>query len=153
MAGARIVFNHFPRLAGAMRVSMADVVFETTEAIADKSQATVDANSRRTGKLMESVRTEYSDDGLTAIAGYDDFKAVWLEYGTGEPAPTRAEPYLTPAAEGERGRFESAVRSIEPRLRANIAGSVAIRANPNISYSAREMAPPGASRRPRQARP
>ena len=151
MAGARIVFNHFPKLAGAMRVSLADVVFETAEAIADKSQATVDANSRRTGKLMESVRTAYSDDGLTAIAGYDDFKAVWLEYGTGEPAPTRAEPYLTPAAEGERGRFESAVRSIEPRLRANIAGSVAIRANLNISYSAKEMAPMGAIRRPRKS--
>ena len=151
MAGARIVYNHFPKLAGAMHVTMADIVFETAEAIADKSDATVQANSTRTGHLMESVRTAYSDDGLTAIVGFDDFKAVWLEYGTGEPAPTRAEPYLTPAAEGERGRFEASLRSLEPRLRVNMAGSVSRDANRDISYSAKEMAPQGAIRRPRKS--
>lgn len=152
MAGARVVFNHFPKLAGAMHVTMAEVVQQTTEAILDKAFATVSAQSKRTGALARSGRTAYSDDGLTAIAGFDDFKGVWIEYGTGEPGPTRAEPFLTPAAEGERGRFETAVRSIEPRLRVNMAGSVGIRANPAISYSAREMAPPGAIRRSRQRR-
>ena len=127
MAGARIIFNHFPRLAGAMRVTLADVVFETAEAIADKASAQVGAQSRRSGELQRSIKTQYADDGLQAIAGTEDFKAVWIEYGTGEPAPTRAEPFLTPAAEGERGRFESALRSIEPRLRANIAGSMSVR--------------------------
>ena len=152
MAGARIVFNHFPKLAGAMHVTMAEVIHETTEAIAKKADATVQANSFRTGNLYESVLTAYADNGLSAIAGFDDFKAVWLEYGTGAPGPTGAEPYLTPAAEGERGRFESAVRSIEPRLRGNMAGSMAISANPNISYSAKEKAPQGAVRRPLKAR-
>ena len=149
MAGAAVIYNHFPKLAGAMHLTMGQIVVETCEAIAHESQATVIANSMRSGQLAGSVRTAYSDDGLTGIAGYDDFKAVWLEYGTGEPGPTKAEPFLTPAAEAERGRFESAVRSIEPRLRVNMAGSVGIRAMPAITYSAREMAPVGANRRPR----
>lgn len=147
MAGARIVFNHFPKLAGAMHVSIAEIVKETTEAIAKKADATVRANSYRTGNLYGSVRTEYSDDGRSAIAGFDDFKAVWLEYGTGEPGPTAAEPFLTPAAEGERGRFASAIGAIEPRLRVNMSGAISMSANPDISYSPRELAPPGAVRR------
>ena len=118
MAGARIVFNHFPKLAGAMHVTVADVVGETLSAIAEKSHATVLANSTRTGQLAGSVRKESIEDGTFGIVGYDDFKAIWLEYGTGAPGPTGAEPFLTPAAEGERGAFESALRSIEPRLRA-----------------------------------
>lgn len=149
MAGARIVFNHFPRLAGAMHVSLADIVHETAEAILDTSEATIRANSYRTGELLGSGDTQYSDSGLTGVIGYRDFKAVWTEYGTGAPAPTRAEPFLTPAAEGMRYRFETAVRSIEPRLRLNMAGSVAVRASRDVSFSARELAPTGASRRPR----
>ena len=152
MAGARVVFNHFPQLAGAMRVSVAEVVFETTEGILDLSDKTVRDNSYRTGALQESGKTQYSDDGLTGVVGYDDFKAVWTEYGTGAPEPTRPEPFLTPAAEHLRGRFESAMRSIEPKLRVNVAGSVGNSANPNISYSARELAPMGAMRRPRMRR-
>jgi hypothetical protein len=128
MAVARIVFNHFPRLARAMQVSVADVVFETAEGILDEAFATVSANSRRTGDLANSGRTDYSDDGTQAIAGFDDFKADWIEYGTGAPGPTRAEPFLTPAAEAHRGRFESAMRSLEPRLQVNAGGTVPIRA-------------------------
>ena len=124
MAGARVIFNHFPKLAGIMSVSVGEVVFETTEAILDDAFATVSANSRQTGELADSGRTDYSDDGLEAIAGFDDFKALWVEYGTGAPGPTHAEPFLTPAAEGQRGRFASAMRSIEPRLRINVAGSI-----------------------------
>jgi len=152
MAGAHIVFNHFPQLARAMRVSVADVVFETAEGILDEARMTVQTNSTRTGELRDSGRTDYSDDGTQAIAGFDDFKAVWLEYGTGQPAPTRAEPFLTPAAEHHRGRFAAAMGSLEPRLKVNAAGSVGISANPNISYSAREAAPQGAKRRPRNPR-
>lgn len=148
MAGARIVYNHFPQLARAMRVSVADVVHEATENIRDKAQETVERQSRRTGHLAESLFTDYDDDDRTAIAGTNDFKAVWIEYGTGAPDPTHAEPFLTPAAETERPRFESAMRSLEPRLRVNAAGTVG-RANPNISYSASEFAPTGASRRKR----
>lgn len=122
MAGARVVFNHFPQLAHIMRVSAAEVVFETAEGILDEATATVDTNSRRTGDLAGSGRTAYSDDGLEAIAGFDDFKAGWIEYGTGAPGPTRAEPFVTPAAEHHKGKFESAMRSIEPRLRVRISG-------------------------------
>lgn len=146
-----VVFNRFPQLARAMRLSMADIVFETAEGILDESDQTVRANSYRTGALDESGRTQYSDDGLQAIVGYDDFKAVWTEYGTGAPAPTRAEPFLTPAAETHRGRFESAIRSLEPRLRVNAAGTVPTHAMGSVSYSARELAPSGANRRPRRS--
>lgn len=152
MAGARIVFNHFPQLAKAMHVSVSDVIFETAEAILDESDKTVRANSYRTGALEESGRTQYADDGMTGIVGYNDFKAVWTEYGTGAPEPTRPEPFLTPAAEHYRGRFAAAMGSLESKLRVNAAGTVGLRANPNISYSARELAPPGASRRLRQRR-
>ena len=148
MAGARIVFNHFPQLAGAMRVTMAEVIHETTENIAKKADATVKANSFRTGNLYGSVRTAYSDDGLQAIAGADDFKAIWIEYGTGEPAPTRAEPFLTPAAEGERGRFESAIRSIEPRLRANMQRATVTRsATGSVKVAGQGINPPKPKRR------
>jgi hypothetical protein len=126
MVANSVVFNHFPQLAKAMRLSVADVVFETAEGILDEAFATVSANSKRTGALADSGRTDYSDDGTKAIVGFDDFKAVWLEYGTGAPAATRAEPYLTPASEHHRSRFESALRSIEPRLRVNAAGSISV---------------------------
>ena len=123
MAGAHIVFNHFPQLARAMRVSVADVVFETAEGILDEAFLTVSANSKRTGELAGSGRTDYSDDGTQAIAGFDDFKAIWTEYGTGAPAPTRAEPFLTPAAEHHRGRFAAAMGSLEPRLRTHLTSA------------------------------
>lgn len=118
------VFNHFPQFAKAMRLSVADVVFETAEGILDEAFATVSTNSKRTGELADSGRTDYSDDGTEAIVGFDDFKSIWLEYGTGAPSPTRAEPYLTPAAEHHRSRFETAMRSIEPQLRVNAVGTV-----------------------------
>lgn len=127
MAGATIVFNHFPRFAKAMHVTAGQIVFETAEGILDDAFATVSANSKRTGDLANSGRTDYSDDGMEAIAGFDDFKADWIEYGTGAPGPTRAEPFLTPAAESHRGRFESAMKSLEPRLRFNAAGTVPLR--------------------------
>jgi hypothetical protein len=152
MAGARIVFNHFPQLARAMHVSVADVIFQTAEGILDESDQTVRDNSYRTGALEESGKTQYSDDGMTAIVGYDDFKAVWTEYGTGAPEPTRPEPFLTPAAEHHRGRFAAAMGSLEPSLKVNAVGTIGTSANPNISYSARELAPQGANRRGRRRR-
>lgn len=127
MAGARVIFNHFPQLAGVMRVAASEVVFETVEGILDEATSTV---ARRTGDLANSARSDYSDDGMQGIAGFDDFKAPWIEYGTGAPAPTRAEPFLTPAAEHHRGRFESAMRSIDSRLHFNAAGSVPLSSRP-----------------------
>lgn len=110
--GVRIIYNHFPRYAGLMRRSVADVVHDTAESILDDAQAHVPTAS---GELKASGRTAYEDDGTQAIVGYDDFKAIWNEYGTGAPAPTRAQPFLTPAAESNRSRFESALRSIRLR--------------------------------------
>jgi hypothetical protein len=145
MAGARIVYNHFPKMAGAMRMTMGDIVHQTTENIADKAETTV---RRRTGELADSKMTSYSDDGLHGIAGFTDFKAIWEEYGTGEPAPTRAVPYLTPASEEERGRFEAAGRSLEPRLRANLARATVTRsATGNV-----KIAGQGINAKPRRRR-
>jgi hypothetical protein len=143
-------FNRLPQMGGALRAAMADVIEETASNIAANSHDTVFANSRRTGRLAGSVRKEI--DGLTAMVGYDDFKAVWIEYGTGQPGPTDAAPFLTPAAEAERAAFAAKMTSLDSRLAVNAAGSTGLTAMAGLTFSAREMAPQGAKRRPRARR-
>ncbi len=116
----RIIFNHFPQLAAAMGQSVADIVEDAAEGILERADETVRAIAYRTGELARSGRTDYSPSGTKAIAGYDDYKAVWNEYGTGRPGPTPAQPFLTPAAEAVRPRFEAALRSLEPRIKVNL---------------------------------
>ena len=111
-----IVFNHFPQLSKALGLAMEDIVGETCKAIIDRSNDSVPV---RTGHLKESARVAV--EGTNGIAGYDDFKAVWNEYGTSGPTGHAAQPFLTPAAEAERSKFDAAVRSLEPRLSGTIA--------------------------------
>lgn len=115
MAGARVVFNHFARIARQTHESVEEAVADTARAILDDATATIRRQSTDTGALADSGRVDV--DGSEAIAGFDDFKAIWVEYGTGAPGPTRAEPFITPAAETHRREFEGRIGRAMERVR------------------------------------
>ena len=59
----------------------------------------------KTGRLRDSIRSE--SDGDSATVSSDVAYAQHVEFGTTEAAP---HPYLVPAAEEERPKFEQRVR-------------------------------------------
>lgn len=115
MAGARVIFNHFAQIRRHATEGIEDVVGDTAHDILTDATETVRRQSTITGELADSGRVDI--EGSEAIVGFDDFKAIWVEFGTGAPGATKAEPFLTPAAETRRRDFEQRIGHAIERAR------------------------------------
>lgn len=109
--GARIVYNHFDRIARHLPEVMGEIVRKTAfeiEATA-KRRAPVD-----TGNLKASIKTTANDRTRRRATVWTNVKyAPFVEYGTRYMA---AQPYLIPAAEQARPKFLDACRRLEKSL-------------------------------------
>jgi HK97 gp10 family phage protein len=105
MLSLSIVKNDFAKLAGGMAPRTRHVVETTVNAIETDAKRRVPV---RTGALRDSIhgRMLADDEGVVEVgADYGGY----VEYGTVHMA---ARPYLTPAAEAQRGPFAAAMAHV-----------------------------------------
>jgi HK97 gp10 family phage protein len=98
-----INFDHIPRMMARMPAETAIAVQATAHAVAQKAKAIVPVD---TGALRDSIHVEGGGLDVAVIA--DTYYAAYVEFGT---VLTPAQPYMTPAAESERGPFLARVRA------------------------------------------
>lgn len=102
-----VVRNDFEKLA----VELASQAEHQVAATANAIEATMKAST--SPRISRTVRTRRSNGGLTAtISAGDSAKAIhagFVEFGT---VHASANPFATPAAEGERSRFMAAMKSL-----------------------------------------
>lgn len=105
----RVLQNDFARIARDLRPALQAVVAETAVNVSGdaKQRAPV-----RTGNLRRSIITRHHG-GLLSIVSSDVEYGPYVEYGTSKMP---ARPFLLPALEANRARFEERVRSTIARL-------------------------------------
>lgn len=119
-----VAFNDFPEIGDRLPAILADIVVETTEAVAraadDKvpvgetgalkaSQQVRYTKARRTGQIVTG-RIDYNPEDPPGSKHYYGF---YVEVGT---VKSRAQPFLVPAVMGERDEFNRKLRNLEDRL-------------------------------------
>jgi len=78
----------------ARTAEMMAFLLKTAQSVAGTAQAIA---PRRTGAYASSITAD-AEPGRARVNA-NDFKAVWIEFGTGQPAPTPAFHVLSRAAE------------------------------------------------------
>jgi HK97 gp10 family phage protein len=98
----------FAQLAEEARRAAQDLVRDTASAIATTAQALAPVD---TGALRDSIEVEHEAPMRSVVtAGNGDVDyAAYQEFGTSR---MHAQPYLTPAVEQERPRFEAGVKRL-----------------------------------------
>ena len=105
----RIEFNRFPEIAAKLPAETSAVVRKTAFDVEAHAKQVVPVD---TGALKNSIATEMESDTSATIAPHTEY-AAYVEFGTYKMA---AQPYMTPAAEVNRPKFESAMRQLLNRL-------------------------------------
>lgn len=103
-----VVSNRFPELVERYPQKASAAVHKTAYDIEARAKAVVPVD---TGNLKNSIRSEFSSDGLTGYVGTSVEYAPYVEFGTRKMG---ARPYLTTAAETARDAF---VRAVEEALK------------------------------------
>jgi phage gpG-like protein len=104
-----VISNRFAEIAAKMPGATGEIVQKTLLAIEAQAKIKCPVDE---GNLRASIQTEMEDD--TSGVCYTNVEyAPYQEYGTVYQAGT---PYMTPAAEGERGRFTAAMSKLEGML-------------------------------------
>ena len=119
-----ITFNRFPEIAAKLPRETSDVVRKTAFYVeADAKQKA----PFETGNLRNSIQTHMEPSATEAVIDIAENRApgssatsataaeygVYQEFGTSKMA---AHPYMTPAAEANRGPFEQAMTQLLNRL-------------------------------------
>ena len=105
-----ITFNRFPEIAAKLPRETSAVVRKTAYDVEAAAKMVVPVD---TGALKNSITTEMEGDLSAIVAPHTEY-AVFVEYGTSRGSP--AQPYMTPAAEANRGPFEQAMTQMLNRL-------------------------------------
>lgn len=99
-----VTLNNLGKLADRVSGKKGALAKVRAERIAEHARSRVHVI---TGKTRDSIRVEPGPDGSAAVtAGYG---AVYEEYGTSRRPP---HPFLTPAAEAERGNWKQDVKEL-----------------------------------------
>ncbi len=107
-ANVRIVirYNRFPEVARRAPAKAKAIVAEHAFLLETLAK---DKAPYRTGKLSNSIATEFENDGFTAIVAPHVHYAIYQEMGTYKMAP---HPYLKPAAEEVEPKFRQAIEKV-----------------------------------------
>lgn len=107
MAGSTITitFNRFPEIAAKLPRETRAVVRKTAYDVEAVAKATVAVD---TGMLKNSITTEMQGDMSAIVAPHTEY-AAFVEFGIRKMG---AQPYMTPAAEANRGPFEQAMTQL-----------------------------------------
>ena len=126
-----ITLDRFPQIAAKLPEETRKVVKETALAVESRmkvemgkskhgeaygphrASAPGEAPAVDTGALINDLLTRFMDGGLRAQVESHMEYAPHLEYGT---VKMGARPFMTPAAEGERGEFNRKMRELLKRL-------------------------------------
>lgn len=105
-----VTFDRFPEIAAALP--------EKTKAVVAKTAFDIEAYAKMvvpvdTGALKNSISTEITPDGMTAVIAPHMEYATDVEYGTRRMS---AQPYMTPAAERNKPAFVGAMQQMLKEL-------------------------------------
>jgi HK97 gp10 family phage protein len=104
-----IVYDKFPALAARLPEAVREIVQETIYGIETTAKIRCPVD---TGALRASIQSEMTGE-TSGQVGTNITYAIFVEYGTSK-AP--AQPYMTPAAEGERRHYMRKMTDLESRL-------------------------------------
>ena len=119
-----ISYNHFPEIAKALPDETSEVVRKVAFDVEADAKMLVPVD---TGNLKNSIRMVIDSDGLGATVDIEPGKtapgrtstttsaeyAPYVEFGTWKMG---AQPFMTPAAEMNQPKFESAMKQLLQRL-------------------------------------
>ena len=105
----RIEFNRFPEIAAKLPIEASAVVRKTAYDVEGAAKQIVPVD---TGALKNSISTTMDSDLSATVAPATEY-AAFVEFGTRHMG---AQPYMTPAAEANRGPFEQAMTQLLNRL-------------------------------------
>jgi HK97 gp10 family phage protein len=104
-----IVYDKFPQLAARLPKAVREIVQETILGIESTAKIRCPVD---TGALRASIQSEMTGD-TSGVVGTNIEYAPFVEFGTSKMA---AQPYMTPAAEGERRHYMKKMTDLESRL-------------------------------------
>lgn len=104
-----VISNRFAEIAARLPKATGEIVKKTLLDIETQAKLRVPVD---TGALRNSIQTEMETDTSGVVFTNQEY-AAYVEYGTSKMA---AQPYMTPAAEGERSHFLSAMSDLEGQL-------------------------------------
>jgi phage protein, HK97 gp10 family len=104
-----VISNRFAEIAARLPQETGEIVQKTLLAIETtaKMKAPVD-----TGALRASIQNEMEEETSGVVYTNQEY-SQFVEFGTSKMA---AQPYMTPAAEGERSHFLSDMSNLEGQL-------------------------------------
>lgn len=119
-----ISFNHFPEIAAALPDETSQVVRKVAFDVEAEAKMLVPVD---TGNLKNSIRMVMEPDAIEAVVDIEPGKtppgktstttsaeyAPYVEFGTHKMG---AQPFMTPAAEMNQPKFESAMKQLLQRL-------------------------------------
>jgi HK97 gp10 family phage protein len=103
-------FNNLPRIASRVDKALSNVVKKAAFGIEARAKQLAPVD---TGLLRNSIQTKI-EGPLKATVGTNVEYAEYQEFGTRHQ---KGKPFLTPAADEEKGDFQKSVRDIERSLR------------------------------------
>jgi len=104
-----IVYDKFPKLAAALPEAVREIVQETILGIETTAKIRCPVD---TGALRASIQSEMTGETSGQVGTNIEY-SVYVEWGTTKMA---AQPYMTPAAEGERRHYMRKMTDLESRL-------------------------------------
>ena len=102
--GVRTIFNRIPEMMVRLPVESAVRVNQTADAVASGARASAPVD---TGALRSSISVSGTGTTAQVTTGVD--YAIFQEYGTHKMP---AHPFMTPAAEAQRGRWLAAFQNL-----------------------------------------
>jgi len=105
IGSVRTIFNRLPEMMVRLPVEAGGAVNETAEAVASAAQSNAPVD---TGALRASIDVTKTGSTAAQVTTGVDY-AIYQEYGTYKMP---AHPFMTPAAEAERGRYLSRFQNL-----------------------------------------
>ncbi len=107
-------FNHFPQIAAALPLILADIVSEVADEGRQNIQGFIVSNGQvRTGYMHDSTHVEPGSDAQSKWIICGAFYGIFQNYGT-RYMPGR--PFWEPGLEQTRPGFEARLEGLESRL-------------------------------------